>query len=99
MAIWQDLVSADGFSGGYQTRTAIRSQTSRISSGPKPSGSSLTVAGEECQVDYGTGPMVRDPRKRQVSTDAVVRDDTGLQPQIGSLTGLPFQYTHVGRTA
>ena len=36
-----------------------------------------TAPGEEAQVDYGTGPMVRDPAHRQVPAHAAVRDDAG----------------------
>jgi transposase len=60
MAIWQDLVSEYGFNGGYQTvqRFVLKLRGSQR---PEPAGIILTAAGEECQVDYGTGPMVRDP--------------------------------------
>jgi hypothetical protein len=37
----------------------------------------VTAPGEEAQVDYGTGPMVRDPENRQVPAHAVVRSDAG----------------------
>src|SRR5438477_4069666 len=59
MAIWQDLVSG-GYDGGYQTvqRFVVKL---RGPSQPEASGIIRTAAGEECQVDYGTGPMVRDP--------------------------------------
>jgi transposase len=60
MAIWQDMVSAYGFSGGYQTvQRFVRNL--RGSPGLEPVGIIVTAPGEECQVDYGTGPMVRDP--------------------------------------
>jgi len=59
MAIWQDMVSGYGFSGGYQTVQRFVRQL-RGSSGPGPVGIIVTAPGEECQVDYGTGPMVRD---------------------------------------
>lgn len=60
MAIWQDLVSG-GYEGGYQTvqRFVVKL---RGTSQPEASGIIRTAAGEECQVDYGTGPMVRDPQ-------------------------------------
>lgn len=61
MAIWQDLVSGYGFGGGYQTVQRFVRKLSR-SSGPEPVGIIVTAPGEECQVDYGTGPMVRDPQ-------------------------------------
>jgi len=61
MAIWQDLVSDHGFAGGYQTvKRFVRKL--RGSESPQAVGIILTAAGEEAQVDYGTGPMVRDPQ-------------------------------------
>ena len=61
MAIWQDMVTDYGFSGGYQTVQRFVRKL-RGSEGPEPVGIIVTAAGEECQVDYGTGPMVRDPQ-------------------------------------
>jgi len=60
IGIWQDLVSG-GYDGGYQTvqRFVVKL---RGASQPEASGIIRTAAGEECQVDYGTGPMVRDPQ-------------------------------------
>src|ERR1051326_2752442 len=60
MAIWQDLITAHGFSGGYQTVQRFVRKL-RGASGPEAVGIIETAPGEECQVDYGTGPMVRDP--------------------------------------
>ena len=61
MAIWQDLVSEYSFSVAYETvKRFVRKL--RGSQGPKASGIIFTAAGEESQVDYGTGPMVRDPQ-------------------------------------
>lgn len=59
MAIWQDLVGQYGFSGGYQTVKRFVRKLSG-SQAPKAAGIILTTPGEEAQVDYGTGPMVRD---------------------------------------
>jgi len=61
MAIWQDLVSEHGFAHGYQSvkrfvnklRPAAMLQARPVI---------VTAPGEEAQVDYGTGPMVRDPQ-------------------------------------
>ena len=59
MAIWQDLVSDHGFPHGYQTvKRVVRKP--RGSESPQAVGIILTPAGEESQVDYGTGPMVRE---------------------------------------
>jgi transposase len=60
MAIWQDLVSEYGFASSYNSvkrfvRQWHKSQT------PEACAVIVTAAGEEAQVDYGTGPMVRAP--------------------------------------
>ncbi len=61
MAIWQDLVDDHGFTARYASvRRFVRQLRGRspvdarvvITTGP----------GEECQVDYGEGPMVRHPQ-------------------------------------
>ena len=58
-AIWQDLVDSSGFAGGYQSvKRFIRGL--RGMSSPEACAVIETAAGEECQVDYGSGPMVRD---------------------------------------
>jgi transposase len=60
MAIWQDLVSESGFSGGYQTvKRFVRKL--RGNQQPQPRAVIQTAPGEEAQVDYGKGAMVRDP--------------------------------------
>jgi len=60
MAIWQDLVSENGFNGGYQTvKRFVRKL--RGNQPLQPRAVIFTAPGEESQVDYGTGPMVRDP--------------------------------------
>jgi transposase len=60
MAIWQDLVDGYGFAGRYASvRRFVR--THRAGAAPEPSGIIVTAPGEEAQVDYGEGPMVRDP--------------------------------------
>jgi transposase len=61
VAIWQDLVSESGFRGGYQTvKRFVRKL--RGNQPMQPRAVILTAPGEEAQVDYGTGPMVRDPQ-------------------------------------
>ena len=60
MGIWQDLVDSHGFTGGYQSvRRFVRNV--RGAATAEVRAIIETPAGEECQVDYGTGPMVRDP--------------------------------------
>jgi transposase len=63
-AIWQDLVSESGFVGGYQTvKRYVRKL--RGKQPLQPRAVIRTGPGEECQVDYGTGAMVRDPQTRK----------------------------------
>ena len=60
MAIWQDLVDRHGFAGGYQTvKRYVRKL--RGVQGPEARAIIVTAPGEEGQVDYGEGPLVRDP--------------------------------------
>jgi transposase len=61
MAIWQDLVDQCGFAAGYQSvRRFVRHL--QANSAPEPRAVIATPVGEEAQVDYGSGPMVRDPQ-------------------------------------
>jgi transposase len=60
MAIWQDLVDDHGFAARYASvRRFVR--TLRASSPVDARVVITTAAGEEAQVDYGDGPMVRHP--------------------------------------
>jgi transposase len=61
MAIWQDLVTDYQFEGAYNTVKRFVGKL-RGSRQPEQAGIILTAPGEEAQVDYGTGPMVRDPQ-------------------------------------
>ena len=60
MAIWQDLVDDHGFTGRYNSvKRFVRKQ--RGVTTPEARVVIETAPGEEAQVDYGEGPMVRDP--------------------------------------
>lgn len=58
--IWQDLVDEHGFTGSYQS---VKRYVSRLAGPRTPTARAViqTPPGEEAQVDYGTGPLVRDP--------------------------------------
>jgi len=60
MGIWQDLVDRSAFTGAYES---VKRYVRKLRGGrtPEPCAVILTPAGEEAQVDYGSGPMVRDP--------------------------------------
>lgn len=59
MAIWQDLVTESGFSHSYQS---VKRFVNKLNppAAPQARVVIITEPGEEAQVDYGTGPMVRD---------------------------------------
>ena len=60
MAIWQDLVDDHGFRARY---ASVRRFIVKLRDGAPPEARAIitTAPGEEGQVDYGDGPMVRDP--------------------------------------
>jgi len=60
MAIWQDLVDRHGFAAGY---ASVMRFVRRLRRRPAPEACATitTAPGEEAQVDYGEGPMVRHP--------------------------------------
>ena len=59
-AIWQDLVDEQGFTGRY---ASVKRFAAKLRAGAVPEARVVitTPPGEEAQVDYGEGPMVRDP--------------------------------------
>ena len=61
MAIWQDLVSEYGFKPGYQS---VKRYMHKLCPYQERQAHPviITAPGEEAQVDYGQGPMVRDPK-------------------------------------
>jgi len=64
MAIWQDLVDQYGFASSYQS---VQRFVRRLRGTQTPEARVVitTPPGQEAQVDYGTGPMVRDPETRK----------------------------------
>jgi transposase len=60
MGIWQDLVDRHGFTSSYQS---VQRFVLKLRGAVSPEARVIieTRPGEEAQVDYGTGPMVRDP--------------------------------------
>jgi transposase len=63
-AIWQDLVSQFGFTSGYQSVERFVRKLRGVQV-PLARVVIVTAPGEEAQVDYGTGHMVRDPQSGQ----------------------------------
>jgi transposase len=64
MAIWQDLVDQYSFASSYQS---VQRFVRKLRGTQKPEARVVitTPPGQEAQVDYGTGPMVRDPETRK----------------------------------
>jgi transposase len=63
-AIWQDLVDDHGFQAGYASvRRFVVKLRGEVPREAHPV--IVTAPGEEGQVDYGDGPMVRDPETRK----------------------------------
>jgi transposase len=60
MSIWQQLVDQHGFRGSYQSVKRFVRKLRGTSAEPRCV--IETAPGEEAQVDYGKGPLVRDPR-------------------------------------
>lgn len=59
MSIWQQLVDRHGFTGSYESVKRYARKL-RGTQSPEARATIETAPGEESQVDYGTGPMVRD---------------------------------------
>ena len=72
----QDLVDGHGFAGGYDRAKRFVAKL-RGHAVPEARVVIETAPGEEAQVDYGTGPMVRDPAAGKYRRNAIVRDDAG----------------------
>jgi len=64
MSIWQDLVDDHGFEAGY---ASVKRFVAKLrEEAPRDAHPVITTApGEEGQVDYGDGPMVRHPETRK----------------------------------
>jgi hypothetical protein len=97
-AIWQDLVSEHGFAGSYQTvkRFVRKLRGPRIR---EAAGIILTAPGEEAQVDYGSGPMVRDPQSGKYRRTRLFVLTLGYSRKCVRLLTWRCECTHLGRTA
>jgi transposase len=60
MSIWQEMVDRHGFKGAYESvKRFVRKLRGPTS--PEARAVITTEPGQEAQVDYGTGPSIRDP--------------------------------------
>ena len=98
MSIWQDLVDQHGFTGAYESvKRFVRKL--RGTQPPEARAVIQTAPGEEAQVDYGTGPMVRDPQTGKYRRTRLFVLTLGFSRKCVRLLVLPFQRAHLGRTA
>ena len=90
VAIWQELASQHGFAGRYASvRRDVRRVRGELT--PEPSGIIETGPGEQAQVDYGEGPMVRDPSRSLDSFDFTLNKkmNRALVFELGTEAGRP----------
>jgi transposase len=98
MAIWQDLVDGHGFAGRYASvKRFVRKLCG--SSAPEARVVIETAPGEEAQVDYGTGPMVRDPDSGKYRRTRLFVLTLGHSRKSVRLPGVPFQLAGLGGVA
>ena len=98
MAIWQELVDQHGFTGAYESvKRFVRKL--RGTQSPEARAVIQTAPGEEAQVDYGDGPMVRDPQSGKYRRTRLFVLTLGFSRKSRPAADLPFQRTHLGRTA
>ena len=97
-AIWQDLVSDHGFQGGYQSvrRFAYKLRGAQV---PEARAVILTAPGEEGQVDYGSGPMVREAQSGKYRRTRLFVLTLGYSRKAVPAADVPLQHPHLGRTA
>jgi hypothetical protein len=96
MSIWQEMVDRHGFTGAYESvKRFVRKL--RGPSSPEARAVITTAPGEEAQVDYGTGPTIRDPNTgttplRSASTILYVEAPSQIDalPAASSTTGFGF---------
>ena len=98
MAIWQDLVDGHGFAGRYASVKRFVRKLRGVAA-PEARVVIETAPGEEAQVDYGTGPMVRDPQTGKYRRTRLFVMTLGHSRKVGSAAGVPLQHADLGRAA
>ena len=66
---------------------------------PEAAGIILTAPGEEAQVDYGSGPMVRDPQSGKYRRTRLFVLTLGYSRKSVRLLVVAIEYPHLGRAA
>ena len=84
--------------GALRERAALRRAAARADARPRRACVITTAPGEEAQVDYGDGPMVRDPPSGQVPAHAALRPDARLLAQVGAAADVAVEQRRSGRS-
>src|SRR5205823_13839180 len=95
MAIWQDLVDAHGFPATYASVMRFVRQL-RGAAAPEAHAVIQTAPGEEGQVDYGDGPMVRHPATGKYRRTRLFPPHARLQPQERPPAHVAVEQPHLG---
>ena len=99
MAIWQDLVDDHGFGARY---ASVRRFVATVR-GPAVSREAhpviTTAPGEEAQVDYGEGPMVRDPESGKYRRTRLFVFTLGYSRQVRPAPGVALEHPDLGGAA
>ena len=98
MAIWQDLVDDHGFTARY---ASVRRFVRSLRETPTAEARVVitTAPGEEAQVDYGEGPMVRDPATGKYKRTRLFVLTLGYSRKAVRLLGLAIERADLGRAA
>src|SRR5258708_1965584 len=84
-------LGATGFAGGYQSvRRFIRNL--RGKSSLEACAVIESAPGEECQVDYGSGPLVRNADSGKYRRTRLFVLTLGYSRKIGAAAGVPFRF-------
>ena len=98
VAIWQDLVDDHGFPAQY---ASVRRFVVQLR-GSTPADARVvitTAPGEEGQVDYGEGPMVRDRGTGKYRRTRLFVLTLGLLAQVGAAAGVAIERADLGGAA
>ena len=98
VAIWQDLVDDHGFQARY---ASVKRFVQKLHGGtPAEARVVITTApGEEAQVDYGEGPMVRDTATGKYRRTRLFVLTLGYSRKGGTTADLALERAGLGRTA
>ena len=99
MAIYQDLVDDHGFTARYASVRRFVRDARAAAPTPEPRAVIQTAPGEEAQVDYGDGPMVRDPQTGKYRRTRLFVLTLGYSRKSVRLLTFAVEHADLGRAA